>query len=64
MREAQEKQLFVPNYLKRWINLKKVFPMHLFDPSRMAKDFTDVRTLGSCKPQIGGMTQMLETVGL
>ena len=24
-REAKKKQLIVPNYLKRWINLKKAF---------------------------------------
>jgi len=32
-REALHKQLHIPNYLKRWINLKKVFPVHLFDPT-------------------------------
>lgn len=30
-REAKAKQLYVPNYLRRWINLKKAFPAHLFD---------------------------------
>jgi hypothetical protein len=30
-REALFKRFNVPNYLKRWINLKKVFPVHLFD---------------------------------
>ena len=26
-REATEKEFFVPNYLKRWINIKKAFPI-------------------------------------
>ena len=34
MKEATRKKFFVPNYLKRWINLKKAFPMHLFDKNR------------------------------
>ena len=30
-REAKIKNFNVPNYLKRWINLKKAFPKYLFD---------------------------------
>ena len=25
-KEAKAKKIFIPNYLKRWINIKKVFP--------------------------------------
>ena len=39
-REAKEKKLFKPNYLKRWINLKKAFPIHKYDASREELDFT------------------------
>lgn len=63
-REAEAKQLFIPNYLKRWINLKKVFPKHIFDPNRVERDFTACKTIRNCKPQISGMEQMLNTVGL
>ena len=57
-REALHKGLHVPNYLKRWINLKKVFPVHLFDQSKPAhtvKLVKDVR-----KPPVSGMPHMLE----
>ena len=30
-READYKKLFVPNYMKEWINIKKVFPLHLYN---------------------------------
>ena len=29
-REAKKKNIFIPNYLSRWINIKKTFPRHLF----------------------------------
>lgn len=32
--EATHKKFDIPNYLKRWINIKKVFPIHLFDKSK------------------------------
>ena len=33
-REAKAKEFFVPNYLKRWINIKKTFPIHMFDETK------------------------------
>ena len=29
-RESREKGFDLPNYMKRWINIKKVFPIHMF----------------------------------
>ena len=52
----------IPNYLKRWINIKKVFPTHLFDknaPKNEVKFVKDVR-----KPPVGGMPHMLDLCGL
>jgi hypothetical protein len=34
MREAKYKNFMVPNYLKRWINIKKAFPIHLYDKTK------------------------------
>ena len=48
-REAKKKQLNVPNYLKRWINLKKAFPIHKFNPLKPELDFNSLKTIGSCK---------------
>jgi hypothetical protein len=61
-REALYKKFNVPNYLKRWINFKKVFPIHLFDKKakvNQVKFIKDVR-----KPVIHGMEHMLELCGL
>ena len=54
-REAEEKNIWIPNYLKRWINIKKAFPMHTFDKRRTAPDFTKPDTIYRMKPSIGGM---------
>ena len=35
-REAKKKNIIVRNYLKRWIDLKKAFPKHLYDFSAQA----------------------------
>ena len=37
--EAKNKNLFVPNYLRRWINLKKAFPISKYT-DKPALDFT------------------------
>ncbi len=61
-REALHKKMNVPNYMKRWINIKKVFPVHLFDksqPVNIVQHIKDVR-----KPPVGGMTDMLDLCGL
>jgi inhibitor of KinA sporulation pathway (predicted exonuclease) len=46
----------VPNYLKRWINIKKVFQSPL--------DFSNAKTIEKCKPAISGMPEMLQKSGL
>mmetsp|Transcript_32922 Transcript_32922/g.37729 ORF Transcript_32922/g.37729 Transcript_32922/m.37729 type:complete len:112 (+) Transcript_32922:1006-1341(+) len=52
-REAEHKGLFVANYLKQWINIKKVFPLHLYKEETKDKG-----------PVVKGMTEMLEVLGL
>ena len=44
--------------MKRWINIKKVFPVHLFDPSRNEHIVTHVKNVK--KPPVSGMPNMLE----
>lgn len=61
-REAQYKGLSVPNYLKRWINIKKVFPVHLFDKNAPVNNVQFVKNVK--KPPVRGMTQMLELCDL
>ena len=71
-REATEKKIEVPNYMKRWINLKKVWPIHIFpDQAKTSNkksieyDFSRIDTIDEkCKPAIGGMEQMLDAAGL
>ena len=63
-RESQAKNLTVPSYMKRWINLKKVLPTHLFDESKQAPDFTSATALKKCRPVISGMEEMLQLFGL
>lgn len=52
----------IPNYLKRWINFKKVFPLHLFDPSAPKQEVKFVKDVR--KPPVQSMTHMLEVCGL
>ena len=52
----------MPNYLKRWINLKKVFPVHFYDKSQkpnIVRDVSDVK-----KAVTRGMASMLKTCSL
>ena len=63
-REAKRKQFFVPNYLRRWINLKKAFPQSRVDASKPDYDFNDFYTIKNCKPTVRGMTDMLELLEL
>lgn len=63
-REAKKKQLIVPNYLKRWINLKKAFPIHKFDSAKPELDFNSQKTIENCKSSVGGMTNLLNICGL
>ena len=62
MWEAKYKNFFVPNYLKRWINIKKVFPRHFYD--KQAKKIEKFGDLSKQKNVIGGMTWMLNICGL
>jgi len=61
-RETEYKGLNTPSYLKRWINIKKVFPVHLFDPSR--KENIVKKLNQNLKPPVRGMPDMLELCGL
>ena len=40
-REAREKGFNLPNYMKRWINIKKVFPSHMFKQGLKEVDMKD-----------------------
>ena len=63
-REAQAKKIWIPNYLKRWINIKKAFPMHLIDEGKRVPDFTDPNTIYNIGPKVRGMPEMLKLCGL
>ena len=63
-RESKEKGFFVPNYLKRWINIKKAFPLHLFDGGEPKYDFSSTTTIGGCKSVVNGMEDMLKICDL
>ena len=63
-REAQYKNIWIPNYLKRWINIKKAFPMHLFNLDREAPDFSNPDTIYNQRPTVKGMQDMLQHVCL
>jgi len=57
-REAKHKGLAIPNYFQRWINIKKVFPTHLFDkeaPPNIVEVIDDKK-----KAVTGGMPDMLK----
>ena len=62
-REAQRKNISVPNYLKRWINLKKVFPKDATNKSFRADSdaWTTIGQEAKAKPS-GGMTAMLNAL--
>ncbi len=61
-RESLHKKFNIPNYMKRWINFKKVMPVHIFDPSKPKNDFTFVKDVR--KPPVSGMPDMLNICGL
>jgi len=61
--EALHKNIKLPNYLKRWINLKRVFPLHLFDKKEEEVKVSFIKDqTGPCK--VKGMEHMLGLVGL
>lgn len=64
-REAQHKKLRIPNYLRRWINLKKAFPK---DPNKKnlkedSDKWTHIGQENKAKP-CGGMTNMLNALNI
>lgn len=61
-REAEHKGLFVANYMKQWINIKKVFPLHLYKEE--TKDKGPVINIKKVRPVVKGMPHMLEVLGL
>ena len=63
-RESKKKDINIPNYLRRWINLKKAFPIHMFDETKKELDFNKSTTIKNCRPSVYGMTDMLEICGL
>ena len=54
-REASYKNLERPSYMRRWINLKKVFSL-----TGAASEFNSPSHLNKCKPLVKGMTDMLD----
>ena len=64
-REAIEKKITIPNYLQRWINLKKAFPkdVNKKDLKEDSNNWNTVNQQDKAKP-CGGMTAMLEALKL
>ena len=69
--ESRFKNYSLPNYLKRWINIKKVFPQ--LKEGQALKDadiketmdaFNSINYIKKCKGQVNGMPHMLEVCGL
>jgi len=63
-KEATLKELEVPSYLKRWINIKKAFPMDLFDEKHEKLDTTQVNLMSNRKSAVRGMPDMLKVCDL
>lgn len=61
MKEAKYKNLFVPSYIKRYINVKKAFPIEKYNPNAHTKKKENVKRR---RPAVGGMTDMLSILGL
>ena len=60
-REAEFKKFFVPSYMKEWINIKKVFPLHKYDSEVEEKKIDKIKKV---RPVVKGMTDMLEKCSL
>jgi inhibitor of KinA sporulation pathway (predicted exonuclease)/RNA:NAD 2'-phosphotransferase (TPT1/KptA family) len=56
-KEAEFKDIFVPSYMKEWINIKKVFPLHLYDTSK--EEIVDLK-IKQQKSVVTGMLDMLK----
>lgn len=61
-RETEYKNLKTPAYLKRWLNIKKIFPVHLFDQSKPEVEVKKIDQ--NLKAVVRGMPDMLELCGL
>jgi len=64
MREAKHKQLYIPSYLKRYINIKKVFPIHKYDSTKKEQVIKNIKKAKSVLEGMEGMTEILSIVGL
>jgi len=81
MKSESKKKNFtakVPNYMKRWINIKKTFPIHLYRPlnTMHAKsdeeaalitesyDWTSTKTIRDASTLTKGMLHMLEIANI
>lgn len=58
-RESQYKNFKPPSYLKRWINLKKVFSL-----GAPGQEWNSPNHIKKAKPFVSGMTEMLDKCGL
>jgi len=54
----------VPNYMKRWINILKAWPCHIFGGSRPQPNFNNIKTIKEVKKVPGGMLKLLDACGL
>jgi ERI1 exoribonuclease 3 len=70
-REAQAKGMEdIPNYFKRWINLKMVWPAQfkkdqdLSEALKSGHDYSDINKIYKVKPSVKGMEDMLDLAGL
>jgi inhibitor of KinA sporulation pathway (predicted exonuclease) len=61
-REAEYKDFFIPGCFKSWINIKKVFPIHMFDKSRPRNMVGNIQNVK--KAAANGMDHMLEIMGV
>ena len=52
----------MPNYLRKYINLKKVFPAHKYNEKAHEVKYLHVNAVK--KPQVNGMEQMLQLLKL
>ena len=67
-RESKYKNFKTPNYLKRWINLKKVIPkcetLKSLKFDQDMKQWDNRAIIKKAKPHSSGMTSMLENLDI
>ena len=54
------KNIIVPEYLSSYINLKKVFPLHLYKE----EEYKEIKNIKRAHPVVQGMLEMLELTGI